>query len=314
MHWHATVIWHNGPDKPELKGKSVVQRLQDELPHKKDNTLTVYKLTHKFRSHSESRKTSRPSYHSLKLWFKVQHSYREYLTYNVFADDIVQLGIFHADQKTHLESLRQALEGKRLRINRAKTEDMNFEWDKRKDKQLSPILAVRPVIHHFKALESVMQMSPKELGQAGRNRGRPVGSFVTNGCPSSWKTHFTGQQRGQHYCTSLEYWVVKKRQERRMHGAEMGMFRYMTAWVTRNDRVRNEYIRGWVRVADIRDKMTGHRLWWFDHRIWRRNEDVGRAILGLRIGNRWVRGRPQWVLDNNWGLETLQFVDPTPCH
>jgi hypothetical protein len=58
------------------------------------------------------------------------------------------------------------------------------------------------------------------------------------------------------------------RDERRVHVTEMRMLRWMCA-VTRMDRIRNEYIRGSLKVVFA--KMRSNRLAWYRH-VMRRDE------------------------------------------
>ena len=51
-----------------------------------------------------------------------------------------------------------------------------------------------------------------------------------------------------------ETWAIKKAQEKRMDVAEMRMLRWMCG-VTRRDRIRNELIRGTVKVAELSYKI-----------------------------------------------------------
>jgi hypothetical protein len=60
------------------------------------------------------------------------------------------------------------------------------------------------------------------------------------------------------------------RDERRLHVTEMRMLRWVCG-VTRMDRIRNEYIRGSLKVAPVTKKIRSNRLAWYGHVI-RRDE------------------------------------------
>jgi hypothetical protein len=67
-----------------------------------------------------------------------------------------------------------------------------------------------------------------------------------------------------------ECWATKVRDEKRLHVTEMRMLRRMCG-VTRVDRIRNEYIRGSLKVATVTKKIKSYRLSWYGH-VMRRDE------------------------------------------
>ena len=91
---------------------------------------------------------------------------------------------------------------------------------------------------------------------------------------------------------SAETWPITKAQERKMEVAEMRMLRWMSG-VTRKDRIRNDYIRGTVKVGPIGKKIQESRLRWFGH-VQRRGEDyVGNRVKNMEIEGLRKRGRPK---------------------
>src|SRR5690348_1936379 len=68
--------------------------------------------------------------------------------------------------------------------------------------------------------------------------------------------------------------------------------------VTRKDRIRNDYIRGSVGVADIKDKMRENRLRWFGHVVRGEERETVRKVLSMNLGVKRERGRPKqyWEL------------------
>ena len=62
----------------------------------------------------------------------------------------------------------------------------------------------------------------------------------------------------------LEMVVVTKKQVEEMEVAEMKMLRF-TMGVMRKDKIRNEYIRGTVKVERLGMKMKEGRLRWYGH-------------------------------------------------
>ncbi|PZC79184.1 hypothetical protein B5X24_HaOG216748 [Helicoverpa armigera] len=72
----------------------------------------------------------------------------------------------------------------------------------------------------------------------------------------------------------------------------MRMLRGMCG-VTRMDRVRNEYIRGSLKVAPVLEKLRGNRLSWYGH-VMRRNEShVVRMVMSMNVDGYSGRGRPK---------------------
>ncbi|KAJ8710705.1 hypothetical protein PYW08_009220 [Mythimna loreyi] len=89
-----------------------------------------------------------------------------------------------------------------------------------------------------------------------------------------------------------ECWAVKKTDEKRLHVAEMRMLRWMCG-VTRMDKVRNEYIRGSLKVAPVTEKLKGNSLSWYGH-VKRRDEThVTKRVLSLHVDGWRGRGRPK---------------------
>ncbi|XP_050519065.1 uncharacterized protein LOC126893156 [Diabrotica virgifera virgifera] len=106
--------------------------------------------------------------------------------------------------------------------------------------------------------------------------------------------------KGKFYKTAIrpammhgtECWPVKKKEEQRMHVAEMRMLRWMSG-VTKKDKIRNEYIRESLGVAPIDAKMREHRLRWFGHVQRRDDNHPIRRIAEVQIPGRSRRGRPK---------------------
>ena len=63
--------------------------------------------------------------------------------------------------------------------------------------------------------------------------------------------------------------------------------------VTRKNKIRNEYIRGTVKVERLRMKLRESRLRWYGHVIRRNQEYVGRKIMEMEVPGKRKRGRPK---------------------
>ena len=76
----------------------------------------------------------------------------------------------------------------------------------------------------------------------------------------------------------LETVAVTKKQVEEMEVAEMKMLRFAMG-VTRKDKIRNEYIRGTIKVEMLGMKMKEGRLRWYGHVIRRDQKYVGRKTM-----------------------------------
>ena len=93
-----------------------------------------------------------------------------------------------------------------------------------------------------------------------------------------------------------ECWAVDRKIEQRMSVAEMRMLRWMSG-VTREDKIRNEYIRGSIGVASIVDKMRENRLRWLGHVLRREETEAVRLVREMHVVGKRGRGR----LKKRWG-------------
>ncbi|KAM2069715.1 hypothetical protein FF1_001213 [Malus domestica] len=102
----------------------------------------------------------------------------------------------------------------------------------------------------------------------------------------------------------IECWVVK---HQHVGVVEMRMLRWMCGH-TRNDKIRNEDIRGKVGVAEIEGKMRENRLRWFGH-VQRRPTDAP-VDHGTEVQGRRGRGRPRKTLEETLRKD-LEYLDLT---
>ena len=86
--------------------------------------------------------------------------------------------------------------------------------------------------------------------------------------------------------------VIKKQLVEEMEVAEMKVLRFAMG-VTRKDKIRNEYIRGTVKVEQLEMKMGEGRLRWYQHIMRRDQEYVGRKIMETEFPGKRKRGRPK---------------------
>ena len=95
----------------------------------------------------------------------------------------------------------------------------------------------------------------------------------------------------------LEMMPVTKKQVEEMEVAEIKMLRFAMR-VTRKDKIRNEYIRGTVKMERLEMKMREGRLRWYGHIMRRDQEYVGRKMMKIELPGKRKRGiRKRTFLD-----------------
>ena len=63
--------------------------------------------------------------------------------------------------------------------------------------------------------------------------------------------------------------------------------------MTRIDRIRDEHIRGSLKVTELSKKMQERRLNWYGH-VFRRDENyIGKRVMTMEVPGQRVRGRPK---------------------
>ena len=80
----------------------------------------------------------------------------------------------------------------------------------------------------------------------------------------------------------IETVAVTNKQVKDMEVAEMKMLRFVMG-VTRKDKIRNEYIRGKVKVKRLGIKMEEGKLRWYGHVMKKDQEYVGRRIIEIEL-------------------------------
>ena len=214
----------------------------------------------------------------------------------LYADDIVLCAERREDLEVNLERWRTALEERGLRISRSKTEYMSTSIDGGSIKMDGEDLKK---VQKFKYLGSIVNAKGnlddevRHRVQAGWNNWRSAsGVLCDKKIPLRLKGKFHRTVIRPAMLYGTETASLKKTEEKRMDVAEMRMLRWMCG-VTREDRIRNEYIRGSTKVVEISKKIQEGRLRWYGH-LMRRDEDhVARHTMEMEIEGRRKRGRPR---------------------
>ena len=90
----------------------------------------------------------------------------------------------------------------------------------------------------------------------------------------------------------LETVALTMKQVEEMKVAEKKMLRFAMG-VMRKDKIRNEYIRGTVKIKRLGMKMREGRLRWYGHVMKRDHEYVGRMMMEMELPRKRKRGRPK---------------------
>ena len=216
----------------------------------------------------------------------------------LFADDILICEKTREEVESRLEAWRYALESRGMKVSRSKTEYLciNGENDNETVKmENTKVLRVK----ELKYLESMVQESGscerevKKRVQAGWNGWRKVlGVICDRRLPARVKGKVYSLVVRPAMVYGLETVAVTKKQVKEMEVAEMKMLRFAMG-VTRKDKIRNEYIKGTVKVERLGMKMTEGRLRWYGHVMRRDKEYVGRKMIEMELLGKRKRGRPK---------------------
>ena len=191
-----------------------------------------------------------------------------------------------------------ALERRGMKVNRSKIKYLcvnggnDDETVKMEDTKV-------PRVKKFKYLRSTVQESGsfereiKKRVQEGWNGWRKVSGIISD-------RRLPARVKGKVYSSvvrpamvyGLETEAVTKKQVEEMEVAELKMLRFATG-MTRKDKIRNEYIRGTVKVEHLEMMMNEGRLRWYGHVMRRYEEYVGRKMMEMELPGKRKRWRPK---------------------
>ncbi|KAL0879367.1 hypothetical protein ABMA27_003133 [Loxostege sticticalis] len=228
----------------------------------------------------------------------------------LYADDVVLLSDSKQDIQENLEQWRRALESGGLRISRSKTEYMvcHFNQTRHLDTEVTLDNIKLPQVHKFKYLGSM-------IADDGT-----IEADVTNRITTAWikwrsltgvlcDTKIPVRTKGKVYKTAVRPAITHRQ---KLHTTEMRMLRWSVG-VTMKDKVRNEHIRGSLKIAPIADKMVEARLRWYGHVIRRPEDYVVKKCLSYATQKR-QRGRPlaTWLTTVQKDMKNMSLtVDDT---
>ena len=214
----------------------------------------------------------------------------------LFADDIVLSRQNHRELEEDLEIWRNALERRGLKVSQSKTEYLRVGGvDDGEELKLQGEKVKRA--KNFKYLASTVsndgrcEEEVRRRIQAAWVSWRKVSGVLCNRKLSAkvkGKIHKSTVRPTMLY--GMETVAVTERQMGKMEVAELKMVSWALG-VRRKDKIRNEYVRGTVKIAKLGDKLGNARLRWYGH-IKRRKEDyMGKRMMEMTVPGRRKKGR-----------------------
>ena len=179
-----------------------------------------------------------------------------------------------------------------MKVSRSKTEYLCIN-EGNDDKTVKMENIKVPRVKEFKYLGSTVQKNGscerkvKKRANAGWNRWRKVSGVI---CDRRSPARVKGKVYSSVVRAAMVYGLETV--EKEMEVAEMKMLRFAMG-VTRKDKIRNEHIRGTVKVERLGMKIKEGRLRWYGHVMRRDQEYVGRKMMEMELPGKRKRGRPK---------------------
>ena len=185
-----------------------------------------------------------------------------------------------------------------MKVSKSKTKHMCVNGGK-DDETVKMEDTKVPRIKGFKYLGSTVQESGscerevKKRVQAGWNGCRKLSRVICDRrLPVRVKEKVYSSVVRPAMVYGLEMVAVTKKQVEEIKVTQMKMLRFAMG-VTRNDKIRNEYIRGTFKVKRLKMKLREGILRWYGHVMKRDQEYVGRRVIELKLLEKRKRGRPK---------------------
>nr|XP_027231092.1 uncharacterized protein LOC113822750 [Penaeus vannamei] len=186
----------------------------------------------------------------------------------LFADDIVLVCKTKESLREKLSQWKRALEDRGLKISRTKSEYLSFnDFEEENGVEMDDEIIKR--VPAFKYLGShvtedgELDIEVNQRIQSGWQAWRRFSGVLCD-------KKISARLKGKVYKTAVrpailygsETWPIKRVHEKKVNVAEMRMLRWMCG-VTRKDKIRNDYIKGTVKVTEVSAKMQERRINWY---------------------------------------------------
>ena len=222
----------------------------------------------------------------------------------LFADDVVIVNETRGVEE-ELEMWREALECSGLKVSKKKTVHMciNKNGHDGDSEQVKMQGQVVPEVKDFKYLGSTIacdgksDREVKNRVQAGWNNWRKVTGLVCDKkVPAKLKGCIHKAVVRPEILYGKETVPLNKSMMKKLDVAEMKMLKWEIG-VTRREKIRNEVVRGKLRIKEISAKIKESRLRWYGHV--RRKEEiyVGKRVMEMKLPGKRGRDRPvrRWM-------------------
>ena len=216
----------------------------------------------------------------------------------LFADDIVLVCNTKESLRDKLSQWKRALEDRGLKISRTKSEYLSFnDFEEENGVEMDDEIIKR--VPAFKYLGShvtedgELDVEVNQRIQSGWQAWRRFSGVLCD-------KKISARLKGKVYKTAVrpailygsETWPIKRVHEKKVNVAEMRMLRWMCG-VTRKDKIRNDYIKGTVKVTEVSAKMQERRINWYGHVIRSEEGYIGNQVMEMHVDGRRRRGRPK---------------------
>ena len=215
----------------------------------------------------------------------------------LFADDIVMSRKNHRELEDDLEIWRNALERRGLKVSQSNTEHLKVGGvNDGEELKLHGEKIKR--VKNFKYLGSTLSSDVRCEEKVRKRIQAGWMSWKMSGLLCDRK--LSARVKGKLYRSivrlamlyGMETVAVTERQVGKIKVAQLKMVGWALG-VTRKDKIRNEYVRGAVKIAKLGDKLRNARLHWYGH-VKRREEGyVGKRMMEMAVPGRRKRGRPK---------------------
>ena len=221
----------------------------------------------------------------------------------LFADDLVILAGSEIELQKNMETWRESLAERNMKINIEKTKVM-VVGKENKDVKVEMDGMTLQQVKDFKYLGIHIQENGRQEAEVNERVTTAVKTYHALGNKFLRKREISrGTKMSVYrtiYCPILTYgcesWVMTNTMKSKIQAAEMKYLRRVKG-ITRRDRIRNELVRDELKVEPILKTVERRQLGWFGHLARMEDSRQVKAVWLARVPGRQRRGRPRKTWD-----------------